>query len=554
MKKNKFFYIAIITLIFIFTLFLRWDYIGTLSDGHHQFDTAQTKIYVENWFYEGLLKNNFLSLWIPDSINYNSFNERRAYISYPVGPYLLIYIVKLIFNNTDTLKLIHLLSASIHYIIIILIFLFLSNLRFDLNKQVINSFSTLSALSYLFFPYAFYYHLMLFNFDTFIILPFIGIIFFEYLIRSEFKKIYFYTQSLLLFFSGFFDYLPVMLASSIFLFRIISPIKERNYLFSFIQIFVPLSFPYLIHVFHLIYNDFFFQLLSRFFTRTGLYSSINSEPAYQSFIYDFLVKKLNIYLPIVILCSFFLFKMFKKYKNEKPIYLCILIGFLSSITYSIILRNYAAIHDFSALKFFPMISITLFFLIPLCFLESLKKNKTNVIKYKILFKKFININEKSIMPIFICLMLGLIIADNTLRYFWVSRNENSYYENNKNIFPKIILFSQFPKIGIKDELISKIIRENSTYYDVFLSFTEFEIKRNPPQKLSFSRKIVTRIKDINEYIDIINSLPQNTNLKIILEIKNNCVILFQDEKKIFFENKMIIAIEEKNDKRVEKCL
>ena len=55
-KNQKFKYILTITLIFFLSVTLKWDYIGTLSDGHHQFVTAQYKIFVENWFYEGFKK------------------------------------------------------------------------------------------------------------------------------------------------------------------------------------------------------------------------------------------------------------------------------------------------------------------------------------------------------------------------------------------------------------------------------------------------------------------------------------------------------------------
>lgn len=555
MKSNKIVYLIILTFVFLISLFLRADYIGTLSDGHHQFDTAQTKLYIENWFYEGLINNKLLSLWIPQSINYISFEDRQPYISYPIGPYLILYFIKLIFQNIETLKLIHYSSAFIHYLILILIFLFISNLKnFNVENKNLNTFALLSSVSYLFLPLPFYYHLMLFNFDTLIILPFVSIIFLEYFIRIKPEKNLFIIQSIIIFFSGFFDYFPIMISISLFIFRLFFPIKEKKSIFNFFQIFLPLSFPYLLHIYHLYYTDELYHLFKRFLTRTGISSFTSSkEQVYSSFIYNFWIKKLNVYLPFIILIIFLLLK--NSFNKDNPIYKCMLIGFTSCILYSLSLQNYAANHDFAALKFYPMISICLFSIIPLMILELRKKNYKNYKNFTIEsgLNYLSKLKIKKIIIFSILSLILLITADNTIRYAWLSKKEKPYRSLSGNIF-KNIYFSQFPNIGISDQNLSKKIKEVSDFNDIFFSFTNFEINKSPPQKLSFSRKIVKKVLSISEFDNELASLPKKANVKILVDINNKCKNLFEDNNKMTFEDKVIIKITKKDLNLVKNCI
>lgn len=553
-KNQKFKYILIITLIFFLSVTLKWDYIGTLSDGHHQFVTAQYKIFVENWFYEGFKKNNFLNIWIPESINYNFLNERIPYVSYPAGSQYIIYFIKLIFENTETLKIIHLSSLTIHYIIVILIFFFISQFKFDLNYQTIYFFAAISSISYIFFPIAFYYHLMLFSYDTIIILSLISVLFLEYLIRSKKKNVYFFLQSTIFFISAFLDYFIITIAFSIFLFRIIFPIEKNNFFKNILQIIVPMSIPFSVHVYHLYYNDFHIDLLNRFLKRSGIKSMQGLvDKKYDSFIFHFWIKKLNIYLPILITSLVFLIKKLVSKKLQKNENIVLLSGFLSCIMYSLLLQDYAAIHDFSALKFFSLLSITFFSIMPLTFLEYFNKNKLKILTYY-KFNISIILNPNFFKYLSIIFLFCLIILDNSIRYIWLSKQDNSYLDlENKKKF-RYLIFSQFPNKKIEGQELSKLIGGTSKFEDVYFSFTDFFIKRNPPQKLSFSRKIVKKIISKDQLNLEIRSLPENAIVKIIINKSNDCKKEFFNKKKILFKEIIILKLDKIDYNKIFNCI
>ena len=66
------------------------------------------------------------------------------------------------------------------------------------------------------------------------------------------------------------------------------------------------------------------------------------------------------------------------------------------------------------------------------------------------------------------------------------------------------------------EIILKEIGDNSEFEDIYISFTEFEIKIYPPQKLSITKKIVERIKSKIDLDKKLSLVPNNANIKLII--------------------------------------
>lgn len=548
MKKDFFLSISILSIIFLISLIIRWNFVGTLSVGHHQFDTAQQILYVENWFYEGIKENNFLSLWIPRSIDYINIIDRVPYVSYPIGLQTIIFFLKLSFENIETIYLIHFASAFVHYLIVLTIFIFIIKIDFNLDVKVKNKFAVVAASSYIFFPSPFYYHLMLFNYDTIIILPFIAILLLEYLIRVENKKKFFIIQSVIFFISGFLDHFAIIICLSIFLFRIFYPIKGIKILENCIQILIPVTLPFIIHLYHLYSNEFLSSLYQRFLNRTGIKSAIENTKPYNSFFYSFWIKKLHVYLPLFLISIIFLYKNLNNLLFKKNVsFLILLIGFVSCALYSILLQNYAAIHDFAALKFYPLISITIFSLIPLNILEAKNYKYSNIIIKKIL-------NFKNLLFFSIGLILILIVLDNSIRIIWLKSTNKPYLEVNKYSFSKIFFFTQFPRDNIYNDKFLKFVRENSNFEDVYLSFTDIEITRNPPTKLSVARKIVKKINSKEELLNLITNLPEGANLKIIFNKNNECLSNIEYNKSFNFNDYKIINVSKKKYDLLFKCI
>lgn len=549
MKKNYFLSFSILLIIFFISLIMRWDFIGTLSEGHHQFSTAQLILYIENWFFEGIKENNFLSIWIPKSIDYINIIERVPYVSYPIGSQLIIFSIKLLFQNLETIKLIQFTSAFVHYLIVVLIYIFIIKIDFKLDFKIKNAFAIVGATSYIFLPSPFYYHLMLFNYDTIIILPFVAILLFEYLIRAENKKKLLIIQSIIFFISGFLDHFAIIIGLSIFLFRILYPIKGIKILENFIQILIPITFPFLVHLYHLYSNEFLLILFNKFLNRTGInYAITNIEKPYYSFIYSFWIKKLHIYLPLFLISIIFLYKNLNKLLFKKNIsYLVILIGFVSCTLYSLLLQNYAAIHDFAALKFYPLISITILSLIPLTILENKNYIYSNQILKKIL--NFRNLVFFSMGLIFI-----FIVLDNSIRIIWLKNTTNPYLKIKNYNVSKIFFYAQFPRDNIYDDKFLKFIRDNSNFEDIYLSFTDIEITRNPPTKLSVARKIINKVNSEEKLINLIAKLPKSVKLKVIINKKNDCLNEIEYNKRIEFNDFLILSVLNKKYNLLTKCI
>lgn len=550
MKNKLSQYIGVLTLIFIFGLFIKWDYVGTIADGHHQFGSALTKLTIENWIKDGITENNFIRVLIPKSIDLQNFYERGLYISYPIGTDLIIYFLKLIFNNIETFKIIHLVSAFFHYLIIIFIFIFISKSNFKLGNNIKNYFAFFSAVSYIFIPLPFYYHLMLFSFDQAVILPFIIILLLEFLIRNKINQNYLWIQSIIFFLSGFFDYFPIILGFSIFLSRIIFPVRNLNLIKNFFQIILPVSIPFFIHIYNLYQNDLLLDLINRFTKRTGISYIANEssdKKVYNSFIFHFWIKKFHIYLPLLIYSIYFLVKTFYKSKFKNHTYQVMIIGFFSSILYSLIFSDFAAIHDFSTLKFYPLLSITLFALIPMKIIETYRS--------KIYFKFLKKNLSKKIKYLCLIFLILVVTADNSIRLIYYSKinKVENYVFYNKNFF-KNLIFSQFPLPEVKNKNLLNKISEISNFNDVYISLTDFEVKFLPPVNLSISKKIVTKIKHKKELLEKINLMPEQANIKVIINEIDDCKKYFSNYKKIYIDKKIIIYLNKKDLENINKCL
>jgi len=544
-------YFLIISIIFIISLYLKFDYVGTLSEYHHQWGVGTVYLTVENWLKDGVSENNFLRVLIPKSIDRIYLQDRGIYISHPMGVEFLVYFVKLIFKSVETIKIIHLLNAFFHYLIVIFIYFFVKKIRFDLNNNTISAFAVIASISYLLLPLPFYYHLMLFSYDQSIILPFIIIIYLENLLRSNPKNKYFIIQSLIFFLSGFLDYFSIILASSILLFRIIFPIKNFNIFKNIIQIFVPLSVPFILQLYNLYENNYLQHLFGRFLRRTGIIAK--PYTVYDSVLYHFWFKKLHIYFPFILISILFLCNCFYRSKFKNSSYLVILIGFFSCIIYSLILSDLVAIHDFTALKFYPMLSISLFAIIPLKIIELQKiKKKSSLILNFLNSFKINTLNKIKYLTIF--LLFFLISADNILRFIYYSKlykAEGFLYHDT--IFKKIF-FSQFPNPSLKDEKILRKINETSKYEDIYISFTDLFFSYHPPQKLSIAKKIVQKIKNENDLLVKIAGAPDKANIKIIIYENSKCKNEFKDNEAIYVDKKIILKVNKNEVQKMLRCL
>jgi hypothetical protein len=142
----------------------------------------------------------------------------------------------------------------------------------------------------------------------------------------------------------------------------------------------------------------------------------------------------------------------------------------------LLLRNHSVNHEFSALKYFPLFSITVFGFLPILISEnilrinSFKKHLDNVFSNKtqfILKVLFSLIQKKRIFLSTFIIFVGISLS-------------HSFFKR------------EFPVIGISNGEVAKYIRMNSVYEDVYYGLDGFEIPIYPPYQASVARKLVKK--------------------------------------------------------------
>ena len=112
----------LLSFLFFLTIKERGPFLGKLSDGRHQWVTAHSTIIVDNWIEDGIISDKALALNMPRSIEANSIFERGTYISYPTGAQIQIFVLKSLFPNINTIKLIQGFGLLNQFLISLIIF------------------------------------------------------------------------------------------------------------------------------------------------------------------------------------------------------------------------------------------------------------------------------------------------------------------------------------------------------------------------------------------------------------------------------------------------
>lgn len=503
--------LALITLVFIAIFLAGYKYIGTLSAGHHQWLTAETMKFTENWVEDGIQNDNFLHIEDPNSIEQNGLISRGIYSSYPIGAQLPILFLKKILPNIDTLKIIHIYGYVNLYLIAILIYFLVIFSRKDF-KNNIQVFAIIASISYLVLPSTRYWHSLVYFADQAVILPFALILFLELIIRKFNINLIRYFQSLILFWGMTIDYLVIPLALILYLFRLFVPLNEMGIQIAknFIQIFSPIAFALLIQTLVLYSNDLILPLYNNFLFRSGL----NNEGSnlISSFFNQFWLGGLGIFPFVIFSISIFVgtFLLIKrKYLLGNIIGI---IGLLSCTLQVIILRNHSVIHDFSALKFYLPLCFLFFGYYPSIFYVYIKNKKNYSEKLNSIFKI-----GTSILLIFIL-------------FLWVA------FEH-KRFRPPIPDFSW--------KQLAYYLREKSRFEDVFIGFDGIEIGRWPPHTLAISRKRVYSFDKKDNIKVFLDNLPADALVTVLYVKDNSCLNSFNEI--IIIPNTDIKAVRIKKD-------
>ena len=304
-KKLNYVFLTILAIVFIAGLQQRAHYLGTLSDkygdGHHQWLTASSMIFVDNWLEDGVWNDRFLLLAKPRSIESVDFQNRHIYPSYPPGSIVPIYWIRKIFPSLTSIQAIRYFGVCNQFLVGIVIFWIIRSI-FPEPRLTNACFAFLGAFFYLWMPKPFYFHSMVYFADLAAILPFSIILLQEIWVRK--KKSYFSLcgQSLVLACLALIDYLVIPLAMILYVFRLTDPFKKyqsnyQKWLINGLQIFAPIVFVYLIFLINSFIAGALGDLIEKMLYRTAV--SDEGNHYIYSFYQQFFINNLSHFLKVI---------------------------------------------------------------------------------------------------------------------------------------------------------------------------------------------------------------------------------------------------------------
>lgn len=546
-----------------FTKIFPVDY-SKIFEGHNGYLSSSTLKFVNNWLSETPTKLHFLNIESPNSIEFNSLEERRPYISYPSGSTFIVYIcAKILGKSNITIYFLKHLQGFFYLISCLIfaffIFRFLSNLK---KTSVFENFTItlVSTVFWMWIPTNTLYLTNTYFADQSIILfvnIFILLEFENYCCKSKKLGIFINIFKSLVVFVGvqidYYFWILVFVAFALnFIRDFLNKQKLSSMIISSLWYVIPVILSLAFYLYQLMSVPDLIELLKdAFLFRIGVKESKYNQA-------DFLISNLRnnfryafgftddvwkfVFLFIIIL---FLVLQNAQYKiNDKKLVdklksavlnnniAIIFIGFFSPILQILLLKNHSAIHEFSMVKLswcFAILPIVL----SCVFLKLYLFNEN--------FAKILKWNFSQFFKLF----LLFFIMEEILIYTPISAKEFIKLRQSKTI----------------DFRLAESLLENTEYEHVCFSFSK-EIKNNPPYELAVSRKLVYKIDDISEMQTYFKNLNKNAK-KVFIIAKDDFEELSENQKnqqnficnngKILFENDLFCFVF-LSDETIEKII
>ena len=548
MRGNKFILARNVLLVssFVFCFFfLIFNHVVPVNvdnmGGTHSWLSGSTIKFVNYWLEEGAGNLNFTNYEAPNSIEFETLEEREPYLSYPTGETFFVYITaKLMGKSRITVSFLHKFQLALFCIEAILFsifsYLFLAKtvrLKSDFLKILT---ATMVGILWMILPTCAYYLTNIYFADQSVILWIMGIVIVEYIIRVlNFEKkgllILKTLRAIVLYTGMLIDYYFWFLAFFLFIFEFINVFltkkkgKRRKELLSILMWFgMPVMLAIFTFYLQLVQtNGWMSMLIDRFNVRvvgrevdtlSVIVSKIgeNFQAAFS------LHDTMAIYLFIIIVLLFMIgvVSLFKKKKIyiiiKNPGISVVSANILAIIVQIIFFKQHSAIHEFSMIKigwmvaFLPIIIVVVVgFVLDLDLCNEKKIFGKRVEKFFLCF-----------VPAFLIVVALTGVPASTIEFTdeRVVRVEYSFEE---------------------------LINSNTKYNDVLFSYTD-EILKNPPQQLAISNKLLYRVHDISDIEDL---FPH-------LSLEATKILVVNYEKGLADEQKSQLECLTKNKKNKER--
>jgi hypothetical protein len=495
-----------------YTLFYNKAFSGYEARGAHIWLSGATVKFVNNWLAEGPVNLRFLMLEYPRSIELPGLTQRGAYISYPPGAMLPVYLAAKLLGKAEIqigfikkfLTLKFLLDTLLVCFVAYSVFRWTLRLK---DRKMAAFVSIIFTLCWMCIPINLYYLRNAYFADQCVISVVMAFILLEiyddYFSEKSTKPLLRFTYTSLKFLVSLFgvltDYYFLFvlfvswLVKIIPLFRVKDPVKNI----------IRSSFVYVLPVLSGI-GLFLLQLT----TVPDFKNIIINKMMYRMFSNDdwrggikiiaiakgFALTYSWVLVFIAMFASLFIF-IFLKQRNNRTfivnhhsLFGFMIILYVPPVLQVLVLQQHSAIHEFSLLKFaFPVlfsVVLLVFFVFHLkgafhaCFLLRIENGDSlHKIKISVFF---------SLITVALVLLSALLNADP------------DYYQSRMG---KPVSYER-----------ENLIRANYEFNDVYFSFTE-SIDANPPQYLAISKKLVYKI---DRLADINGRFPNLSNAARIL--------------------------------------
>ena len=370
------------TLVFILLAFVlavvagvvqRLPYIGTMTEGHHQWLMAEYTKFVEYWARDGIFADRFLTIESPRSIEATTLDERGVYTSFMTGGVVQAYVLHRLLPGIPLVTLISIYGLTIQALVALIYGLLVFRVIKPEDRAGPAIFFVLATmLTYLFHPAPYYFHPMTpFAFQAAMV-PVALATYLEYAIRVRDDLRLRWLQIAILSWLAACDWSFITLGISLTVFRLLSPLPlqwEPSRLIGFakmmLQIWLVPSLVCLAYIANLYFNGQLADLVSRAMLRTGVDKDIAGG---MSLSFWFVYRRVfietlgntQVWIHAAALLSLFYFV--RNRRDPGAVICCIAV--LTPYLYVVLLPNDVVTHDFQSLKFFVPLSLVAFGIIP----------------------------------------------------------------------------------------------------------------------------------------------------------------------------------------------
>jgi hypothetical protein len=484
--------ILIATTIFSYTVFERKQWFGVYSGENHDWLTASTLIFSDNWYREGAWNLRFGMYDNPASPEFTTQLSRAPYLSYPPGAVIPVYMISMLSQHEPSVSMVMSYNLFNHLVITILlaltVYYFLRSLK--LRAEIAFPFAVIPILLELFLPSPFYYHQNSFFSDQAVILPFVIVVFLEVLrtdATGRLRKVIDLLQGLVFFYGVFTDWFFVFVAFVFYLNRLLSgEIGFRDRKEFFRGTFKFAVWPFLglalfgIHMTIFMWGNLgsaFDYLQNKYFVRAGM-DSYDKTTKWEYFqqVKGHIVQgygsvgMIILYITLIFVVSTGFYLLIRKLKKSsvsseaRRIAQLAFIIVVPCILQLYVFINHSAIHSFSVLKLSVVIAVVPFVLLPV-FLVILSRD----------LKMRINSSHAMIFVMLPAILLtGLYVA-------WVHPGYKEFFAE-KNQYWYRLAAATTSHTGANDIVFSP----------------EMYVPDRPPQPLSLTMKRMYQIKAIDE--------------------------------------------------------